>query len=204
MLGRVPQPPESGCRIFEGPQLSQNWLQLRFLDWLALPRTLRFTWSTFGSLSFITKCLKTAFPLRSPPLTVLNSGKLPQGFVLEQNSISFSLKTCISSSRRIVLNSGKQGFLSNLQKDFHFHPHWQLVSRKAFYLSVAFFSSRSQRVVALVSESETRTKKTLIVRRAGLSTWSWLKCDHCRMCYTNPPTQNIWNIQAKDQNYHQG
>ena len=121
ILRRLPQPPESGCRIFEGPQLSQNWLQLRFLDWLALPRTLRFTWSTFGSLSFITKCLKTAFPLRSPPLTVLNSGKLPQGFVLEQNSISFSLKTCISSSRRIVLNSGKQGFLSNLQKDFHFH-----------------------------------------------------------------------------------
>ena len=120
MVRRVPQPPESGCRIFEGPQLSENWLQLRFLDGLSLPRSLRFTWSTFGSLSFITKCLKTAFPLRSPPLTVLNSGKLPQGFVLEQNSISFSLKTCISSSRRIVLNSGKQGFLSNLQKIFIF------------------------------------------------------------------------------------
>ena len=45
--------------------LSENWLQLRFLDGLSLPRTLRFTWSTFGLVSFITKCLKTASKLRS-------------------------------------------------------------------------------------------------------------------------------------------
>ena len=89
ILRRLPQPPESGCRIFDEPHLSENWLQLRFLDGLALPRTLRFTWSTFGSLSFITKCLKRPQRWRGFHSLPQNGGRICFGvlsyFILKGN-----------------------------------------------------------------------------------------------------------------------
>ena len=66
MVRRVWQPLWSGCKIFEGPPLSENSLNLTENNWLALPRTWRLVWSNLFSLIFITKCLKTALKARDP------------------------------------------------------------------------------------------------------------------------------------------
>ena len=77
----MPQPPVSGCRIFEGPQLIGNGSQLTFLNKLALPHTFQSMWENFFSLNFITKCLKSPSKLKGASLRQSNFGKLQYGFV---------------------------------------------------------------------------------------------------------------------------
>ena len=104
---RLWRPPESGCGIFDGPQLSENWLQLTFFDGLALPYALKLVCSQKESLKFITKCLKTPSKLKGDSPTASNLGNQSYGFVSKWNQISFPLKLASGPLIEIASNSGK-------------------------------------------------------------------------------------------------
>ena len=54
--------PESGFRIFEEPQLSENWLQLTFFDGLALPHMSINFWICFWCILFTFQQRRRTFP----------------------------------------------------------------------------------------------------------------------------------------------
>ena len=55
------RPPESGCGIFEEPQLSENWLQLTFFDgWALLYMSINF-WICFWCTLFAFQQLRRTF-----------------------------------------------------------------------------------------------------------------------------------------------
>ena len=61
ILRRLWRPPESGCGIFEEPQLSENWLQLTVFDGLALPHISINVWICFWCILFIFQQLRRTF-----------------------------------------------------------------------------------------------------------------------------------------------
>ena len=62
ILRRLWRPPESGCGIFEEPQLSENWLQLTFFDGLALPHMSINFWICFWCILFTFQQRRRTFP----------------------------------------------------------------------------------------------------------------------------------------------
>ena len=60
-LRRLRQPLQSGCEIFEEPQLSENWLQLSFSNGLALPHMSIYFWVYFWHILFTFQQLRRSF-----------------------------------------------------------------------------------------------------------------------------------------------
>ena len=63
ILRQLWRPPESGCGIFEEPQLSENWLQLIIFDGLALLHMSINLWICFWCILFTFQQLRRTFPL---------------------------------------------------------------------------------------------------------------------------------------------
>ena len=113
MVRRVWQPLWSGCKILEGRPLTENSLNLTENDWLALPRTWSLGCGSLDSLNFVTKCLKTTSKSQSSSSTSSIPGKCWQGFVSEQNWISFSLENSIHISLLLSSIPGGDKYFSN-------------------------------------------------------------------------------------------
>ena len=125
----------SGCKIFDGPQLSENWLQLTFFDGLALPCTVKVVCSQKKSLKFITNCLKTPSKLERDSLIASNLGNLSYGFVSQWNHISFSLKISIWISHWLPQN-WETYHMDLFHSEIIFLSHWELAFESFLQSSV--------------------------------------------------------------------
>ena len=61
IVRRLPQPPESGCGIFDGPKLGENWMQVTFFYGLALPHMSINSWICFWCILFTFQQLRRTF-----------------------------------------------------------------------------------------------------------------------------------------------
>ena len=137
----MPQPPVSGCRIFEGPKLIGNLSQLTFLDKLALPHTFQSMWENFFSLNFITKCLKSPSKLKGASLRQSNFGKLQYGFVSACFLYFSPCKFPVSSRSVIQSNFGECRISHYPHSTFLCCSHSQIECNKFRILNV--FASKN-------------------------------------------------------------
>ena len=92
ILRRLPQPSESGCRIFEEPQLKEKCLKVAFFWRISYPTYIKLMLSGFLGSQVHHRRAERGVSITLPSLRQSNFGKLQFGFVLADFQISPTLK----------------------------------------------------------------------------------------------------------------